>query len=115
MSAGAGLRPKAVVEVKVSSVLITLRVGQRPSSQCPKRFAGDPGADLDAICPGLAFDLRPPSVRVLDLIDRENRLTGGEQLAVGVSPPHPLDEPFDSPLDLDGILHTSMLRRSLGA
>jgi hypothetical protein len=53
----------------------------------------------------LAFDLGSPSIRVLDLVNRVDRLTGGEQLPVVVSPLDPLDEVLDPPLDLDRILH----------
>ncbi len=78
MAAGTGFRLEPVVEVEVTSVLLALRVGQRPGSQGPERAAGNPGANFDAICSRLPFDLRPPSVRILNLIDRENRLTGSE-------------------------------------
>jgi hypothetical protein len=53
----------------------------------------------------LALDLGAPCLRVIDVINRTDHVSPREQLPVVVSPPYPLDEPFDSPLDLDRILH----------
>lgn len=110
MTAGPGLRFKPVVEVEVANALLSLRLGQRLVGQSPEHAAGDPGPYFDAVQPRLAFDLRSPSVRILDLIDRMDHLASGEQLPVVISPSHPFNEHFDSPLDLDRILHVTESR-----
>ncbi len=101
-----------VIEAEVTQVLVPLDFGHGVGEQRPDLAAGDAGPHFDAIRARLLLDLGTPGIRVLDLLERQEHLSRGEQRPLVVAPPHPGDEALDPSVDLDRIRHRPMLRLS---